>query len=405
MSDLMVLDLGGLPLPFDPTQAAELTKGMTAGLSGGFQRSARLSMANSGDWELITAEGEVIDVGREPNIVIVDQREFVSRIHYAKSFDEQKASGEFSPPDCQSYDGVTPDASVENPYSKSCKDCDVVARTGLNCGYYRRVVAVLIDKDGTFSEPFVFEPKAKSLFDDTVVGQRYGSFRWYMNVLASQKRNGVPMPVPTQSVVTRCMAMPKAEVATIKFGIADTPAGGFWTLNKEQFDKILDLKDSDQVKDMLKPFDVAFNNPSSAGRIPIKDVTDEPLTGGVESKPTHFSAGTAVATTAEAPKKKAPARKVPTKKAEPPVAEVAKEKVVLGMDHPDVVNTTDFDYGELKEWASEATQEEINEFLAENFPQALEPVEVEAPKKKAPTRKVPTKKAKEPVEELSLIHI
>ena len=76
------------------------------------------------------------------------------------------------------------------------------------------------------------------------------------------------------------------------------------------------------------------------------------------------------------------------------------------MEHPDVVNTTEYDYAELKEWADDATEDEVREFLAENFPQALEPVEVEveetkeAPaeasaKKSAPKRKAVEKKAEE----------
>lgn len=88
MSDLMVLDMGGLALPFDATQAAELTKNMTAGFGGQFKKSARLSMGNSGDWELIDENGEVHDMGREVNIVIVDQRElylvFTMRNHSMK---------------------------------------------------------------------------------------------------------------------------------------------------------------------------------------------------------------------------------------------------------------------------------------------------------------------------------
>lgn len=50
--------------------------------------------------------------------------------------------------------------------------------------------------------------------------------------------------------------------------------------------------------------------------------------------------------------------------------------VVLGMEHPDVVNSDEYDYEELKEWAKDASEEEVKEFLEENFPQALEPVEV-----------------------------
>lgn len=386
MSDLMVLDMGGLALPFDATQAAELTKNMTAGLSGGFKKSARLSMGNSGDWELIDSEGEIHDLGREVNIVIVDQREYVSRIHYAQSFDEMKASGEFASPDCQSYNGTEPDEGVEFKYADKCKDCKAFEQSGQLCGYYRRVVAVLAYDDGTFSDPFVFEPKAKSLFDKTIVKERYGSYGWYMNVLASQKRNGVPMPIPTQAVVTKCMPMPKMEVATIKFGIAANSAGGFWTLTKEQFDEILTLKDSDEVKDMLKPFNAAFNNPSSAGTIPVKDVTDE------------HKQGTSVKEDAGEDNDSTTAKQVsaPAKKPAP------KKAVVLGIKHPDVQNSEEYDYAELVEWSQDATEEEVKAFLAENFPQALEPVGVdepaEEPAKKGPTRKAPPKVKKQAVE-------
>ena len=394
MSDLMVLDMGGLALPFDATQAAELTKNMTAGLGGQFKKSARLSMGNSGDWELIDEDGEVHDMGREVNIVIVDQREFISRVHYAKSFDEMKASGEFDPPDCQSYNGETPDANVEKPYSDKCKTCQVFETSGQLCGYCRRVVGVIAYEDGTFSSPFVFEPKAKSLFDKTVVKERYGSYGWYMNTLASQKRNGVPMPIPTQAVVTKCMPMPKMEVATIKFGVASTSAGGYWSLNKEQFEEILRLKDSDEVKEMLKPFNAATNNPSSAGRIPVKDVTDEP------------NAETKAAPVKEEPKaKSAPA---PKAKSAPPKKEAPAQKpkkVVLGLLHPDVKNSEDFDYEDILEWAKEADEAEVKEWLADNFPQALGPVEVadespaEEPVKEEPkAKKAPVKRAK-PAEE------
>lgn len=384
MSDLMVLDMGGLALPFDATQAAELTKNMTAGFGGQFKKSARLSMGNSGDWELIDENGEVHDMGREVNIVIVDQREFVSRVHYAKSFDEMKASGEFDAPDCQSYNGETPDADVEKPYSGKCKTCKAFEESGQLCGYYRRVVGVIAYEDGTFSDPFVFEPKAKSLFDKTVVKERYGSYGWYMNTLASQKRNGVPMPIPTQAVVTKCMPMPKMEVATIKFGVASTSAGGYWSLNKEQFEEILRLKDSEEVKEMLKPFNATTNNPSSAGRIPVKDVTDEPK---AETK-------------AEPVKEEPKSKPAPKAKPAPKV-----KKVVLGLEHPDVKNSEDFDYEDILEWAKEADEADVKEWLADNFPQALEPVEVadespaEEPVKEEPkAKKAPVKRAK-PAEE------
>lgn len=387
MSDLMVLNMGELALPFDEAQAEELTKDLTAGLGGGFKRAPRLTMGNSGDWELVTPEGEVVDLGRQPNIVIVDQRNYNSRIHYENSFDDQKAAGEFEAPDCYSTDGQTPDSTVENPLCDNCKECayNKISKNYVNgnlaCSTYRRLICVLVREDGTFSDPCVLEPKYKSLTDDVVVKGRYGSYGWYMKVLTSQVHpvTKKPMPIPTQSVVTTCMALPKMQVATMKFGIAATPNGGYWTLNKEQMAEILRLKDSEEVKSLLEPFNAAFNNPSSAGRIPVVNVevpSVEEVAEEVQAEPA----------------KKAP----PAKKT---------RKVVLGMEHPDVVNTTEYDYAELKEWAADATDEEVREFLAENFPQALEPVEVaveeevkaEPAKKSPPKRQAPAKKAEAPV--------
>lgn len=394
MSDLMVLNMGELALPFDAAQAEELTKDLTAGLGGGFKRAPRITMGNSGDWELVTPEGEAIDLGRGPKIVIVDQRNFNSRIHYEKSFDKQKEAGEFEAPDCYSTDGQTPDSTVEHPLCDNCKDCafNKISKNyvagNLACNTYRRLVCVLVKEDGTFSDPCVLEPKYKSLTDDTVVKGKYGSYAWYMRVLTSQVHpvTKKPMPIPTQAVVTHCTSLPKMEVATMKFGLAATANGGYWTLNKEQMAEILRLKDSDEVKELLEPFNAAFNNPSSAGRIPVVNVevpSVEDVAEEAKAETTKKSAPTK--------KKEAPAKKAtPVKKT---------RKVVLGMEHPDVINTTEYDYAEIKEWANDATEEEVREFLAENFPQALEPVEVEVeevaeePAKKAPSkRQSPAKK-------------
>ena len=384
MSDLMVLDLGGAILPYDQTQAAELVKGMTAGLGGDFKRSARLSMGNSGDWELITEDGEIIDQGREVNIVIVDQREYVSRVHFEKPFEEMKAEGEMLPPDCQSFDGISPDASVDTPFAEKCKDCPYSEKgSTLPCSYYRRLVGVMVYEDGTFSPPFVFEPKAKSLWDETVLKQRYTSYSKYVTMLASNKRNGVAAPVPVQAVVTRCLSLPKAPVATIKFGVASTESGGYWTLSKKQFAEILRLKASDEVKDMLKPFNAATNNPSSAGKIPVMNIDVEATTTEV--------------TTTEVAEEEKPVQK-PMPKPKPKPTPKAKKTVVLGINHPDVVNSEDFNYADIKAWADEADEADVKEWLQENFPQALEPVETEevvAEEKPTPPRakKAPAKKA------------
>ena len=184
------------------------------------------------------------------------------------------------------------------------------------------------------------------------------------------------------------------EVATIKFGVASTSAGGYWSLNKEQFEEILRLKDSEEVKEMLKPFNAATNNPSSAGRIPVKDVTDEPKAEAVKEEPK-----------AEPKSKPAPKAKPTPAKKEAPAPKPKTKKVVLGLEHPDVKNSEDFDYEDILEWAKEADEADVKEWLADNFPQALEPVEVadeslaEEPVKEEPkAKKAPVKRAK-PAEE------
>lgn len=399
MSNLMVIDMGALPIAYDDELAQELTKDLTAGLSGTFVRAPRLTMGNSGDWELVTPEGEAIDLGREVNIVIVDQRKSNSRIHYEKSFDQQKEEGEFAAPDCYSTEGQYPDTTVENPLCDNCKDCafnkisDNYEAGNLPCNTYRRLICVLMNEDGTFSDPVVLEAKYKSLTDKTVVRERYGSYSWYMQVLTKQVHpvTKKPMPIPTQFVVTKCTSLPKMEVATMKFGLASNAQGGYWVLSNEQRQEILRLKDSEEVQELLRPFNAAFENPSSAGRIPVINVdideAEEEPKKEVAKEPAKKSAST----------KKAPEKKeAPAKKA-PPAKKT--RKVVLGMEHPDVINTTEYDYAEIKEWANDATEEEVREFLAENFPQALEPVEVEVeevaeePAKKAPSkRQSPAKK-------------
>lgn len=407
MSDLMVIDMGALPIAYDDELAQELTKDLTAGLSGTFVRAPRLTMGNSGDWELVTPEGEAIDLGREVNIVIVDQRKSNSRIHYEKSFDQQKEEGEFAAPDCYSTEGQYPDTTVENPLCDNCKACaynkisDNYEAGNLPCNTYRRLICVLVQEDGTFSEPVVLEAKYKSLTDKTVVRERYGSYSWYMQVLTKQVHpvTKKPMPIPTQFVVTKCTSLPKMEVATMKFGLASNAQGGYWVLSIEQRQEILRMKDSEEVQELLRPFNAAFENPSSAGRIPVVNVDiDEPQEEPKKEVAKETAKKSAPPSKGATEKKEAPAKKAPPAK--------KTRKVVLGMEHPDVVNTTEYDYAELKEWADDATEDEVREFLAENFPQALEPVKVEveetkeAPaevsaKKSAPKRKAVEKKAEE----------
>ena len=387
-NELVVFNLGGgVMSPEDAELARSLSQEATAGLGGSFKRTARLSMSNSGDFELIDSEGEIIQFDdRKVNIVIVDQRPYVSRMHYDKSYDEMKASGEFEAPTCTSYDGITPDESSTNKQAEKCKECPYSVKGSKGCTYYRRIVAVLAnEEDGTFSEPFIIEPKAQSLFDKDVSNKVYVSLQNYLTALANTERNGVKIPTPPQWVVTSIIPKPRAETATMKFSIATLPNGGFWVLNEAQRKEILALKETDEVQDMLKPFDAATQNPSSLGRIPVLNV----------EVPDEQEEDKQAVEETKTPAKKAPPKKSPPKKEE---VKPKTKMVVLGLDHPDFDEET---RKELKEWANDPTitEDDVKEYLAEEYPWALEPVEVpdeqeepKAPAKKAPPKKSPPKK-------------
>lgn len=58
-------------------------------------------------------------VGTTLDVVIVGSNPKVSKIWYSKAYDGAEAVR----PDCFSYDGVTPDASVEKPFHSNCAAC------------------------------------------------------------------------------------------------------------------------------------------------------------------------------------------------------------------------------------------------------------------------------------------
>ena len=109
---------------------------------------------------------------------------------------------------------------------------------------------------------------------------------------------------------------------------------------------------------MLEPFNAAVNNPSTAGRIEVKNVEPE-------------------AQKEEAPKLEAPAKKAPPAKKEAPAKKPApapKKKVkfvVLGMEHSDVVNSDEYDYEELKAWAKRSHTRRSERVLSRCVPTSI----------------------------------
>lgn len=375
----------------------QLTQDMTAGLES-YTKPQRVVMGNSGDFSLITSQGEQISLGREINFVIVAQRPAVSRIHYAQAYDPSNTENIF--PDCYSTDGVAPDEGSTVKYSDTCANCPVKDRQDVpNCSYYRRLIIKLVNPDGTFSEPCILEPKAISLFDTNVQvnnGVTMMNYGAYMRALASNVVNGKKMPIPVQVLVTRCVPMNNMNVATMKFGVAPNEHGGVYLLDNERVSEILSLTNSQEIQELLRPFHPASENPSRQGQIPVKNV-DAPQNLQIDISQT----GALPAPTPKpAPQ---PSKKVPPKPVPAPKPKV--NKVVLGIEHACVKNSSDYDYASIVEWANEATPDEVTQWLEENFPEALIPVELPAPtpkpapqpSKKAPPKPVPVAKQGDPV--------
>lgn len=389
MSDTqLAVVMDGLAISKD--QLAELTHEMTAGLDS-YTKPQRLVMSNSGDFTLITSQGEQIQMGRQVDFVIIAQRPAVSRIHFASTYDPN--SVESVSPDCYSTDGVEPDAGVTKRYSDKCANCPVKSDPSLpDCSYYRRLIVALVNYDGTLSSPCVFEPKALSLFENTVQtinNSTMMSYGAYMRALAGNMVNGRKMPIPVQVLVTRCTPMQGMKVPTMKFGIAPNKIGGLYLLDNALVQDIVARSKSNEIQELLRPFHPATENPLREGQIPVKQIeekkelnVDWQKIGNSAPEPTPEP----VQTPPPAPAKKAP----PPPKSAPP-AKKEPEMQVLGINHPCVKNSEDYDYQSIVDWAKDASAEEIESWLQENFPEALIPVPVEKPAPK--TKKSPPKSA------------
>lgn len=117
MSELTLFSQGGNALPAH-LQNLELDA-TTKALMGGGNNGKRISI-KGGVFRMIVGGKEVAqNDDRAMNVVIVRSAEKVSRSYYAGTYVE----GQNASPDCQSADGVAPDASAKNKQSTNCQNC------------------------------------------------------------------------------------------------------------------------------------------------------------------------------------------------------------------------------------------------------------------------------------------
>jgi hypothetical protein len=136
---------------------------------------------------MIVGGEEVVKItGREMNVIIVNANKNVSRIFYAGKYNPT----EIVPPTCQSTDGVTPEAGIEDKQGASCAVCPQnIAGSGEGnsraCKYQRRI-AVLLEGD-TSGDVYQLTIPATSIF-----GKGEGNlhpFESYIKYIAGNGRN------------------------------------------------------------------------------------------------------------------------------------------------------------------------------------------------------------------------
>jgi hypothetical protein len=117
MSELTLFSQGGNTLPAH-LQNLELDA-TTKALMGGGANGKRISI-KGGVFRMIVGGKEVAqNDDRAMNVIIVRSAEKISRSYYAGTYVE----GQNASPDCQSADGVTPDAASKNKQSANCANC------------------------------------------------------------------------------------------------------------------------------------------------------------------------------------------------------------------------------------------------------------------------------------------
>ena len=119
----------------------ELTKSL--GGSGGLKR---ISIRGGVFRMMVNGEEIAKNESRAMNIVVVNGTKHVARKFYEGAY----TPGETAPPDCSSNDGITPDASIEEPQHSNCEGCPQnIKGSGQKesraCRFEKRLAVVLAD--------------------------------------------------------------------------------------------------------------------------------------------------------------------------------------------------------------------------------------------------------------------
>jgi len=124
MSNIIPFDSGNLPAYLRSADTTVSNDDLTAHASSGFPvlsiKGKTFSVSRGGDRTVLMNPKDPESVASSLELVILKANKGTSKVFYAKGYVE---GSEATKPDCFSNEGTKPDASVENPQSKSCAVC------------------------------------------------------------------------------------------------------------------------------------------------------------------------------------------------------------------------------------------------------------------------------------------
>jgi len=144
---------------------------ITKSLLGGGKTTKRISIRGNVFRMVVNGKEIATSDERSMKVVIVNVASKVHRTFYAKTFDATAKTGS---PDCWSPDGERPDASVENPQSDACHNCEKnIAGSGTGktkACKFGRMIAVVLEND-LGGDVFQLSLPAQSIFGDAEGGK------------------------------------------------------------------------------------------------------------------------------------------------------------------------------------------------------------------------------------------
>ena len=124
MSNIIPFDSGNLPSHFKSGGVVSVNSDLTAHAGGGFPvisiKGKVFAIVRDGERTVLPNPKDPESPATSIEVVLVKANKGLSKVYYAKGYQE---GAENTKPDCFSNDGSKPDASVEEPQSRSCAVC------------------------------------------------------------------------------------------------------------------------------------------------------------------------------------------------------------------------------------------------------------------------------------------